>query len=50
MQADHGWTFTVSPTEADEVSIPLAPRPGPVMALAMDAHLKKEIFPVQVIA
>ena len=27
-----------------------SPRSGPVMALAMDAHLKKEIFPVQVIA
>ena len=24
--ADHGWTFTVEPTEADEVSIPRAPK------------------------
>ena len=24
--ADHGWTFSVEPTEADEVSIPHAPR------------------------
>ena len=24
--ADHGWTFTVEPTEADEVNIPRAPR------------------------
>ncbi len=24
--ADHGWSFTVEPTEADEVSIPHAPR------------------------
>lgn len=31
MQADHGWTFTVCPTEADEVSIPLVPLHGPRM-------------------
>ena len=36
--------------EISPTGVLTAHRPGPVMALAMDAHLNKEIFPVQVIA
>lgn len=43
--ADHGWTFTVEPTEAEEVSIPRAPRRTVLVNAARKLRACRELHP-----